>query len=77
MLSASMNASANDEASYGNIARFCGAGNHVDLRGLLDGAEGIRTAMLSMMRLGDCGRLETGWMQASPSEFVTAISRTT
>ena len=35
------------------------------------GVQGFRTAMLSMMRLGDCGCLETGWMQASPSAVVS------
>jgi hypothetical protein len=30
-------------ASRGNVALFCGPGNHVDLRGLLGGAVGIRT----------------------------------
>ena len=33
-------------ASPGNIGLFCGLGNHVGLRGLLGGAEGIRTADL-------------------------------
>jgi hypothetical protein len=31
-------------ASRGNVVLFCGLGNHVDLRGLPGGAEGIRTA---------------------------------
>ena len=31
------------EASYGNVALSCAVGNHVDLRGLPGGAEGIRT----------------------------------
>jgi hypothetical protein len=43
---------------------FRGLGNHVDLRGLLGGAEGIRTAMLLVMRLGDRERSGTGWMRA-------------
>ena len=30
-------------ASYGNVVLPCGVGNHVDLRGLPGGAEGIRT----------------------------------
>jgi hypothetical protein len=30
-------------ASRGNVVLFCGLGNHVDLRGLRGGAEGIRT----------------------------------
>jgi hypothetical protein len=30
-------------ASSGNVVLFCGGGNHVDLRGLPGGAEGIRT----------------------------------
>jgi hypothetical protein len=30
-------------ASRGNVVLFCGLGNHVDLRGVLGGAEGIRT----------------------------------
>jgi hypothetical protein len=30
-------------ASRGNVVLFYGLGNHVDLRGLLGGAEGIRT----------------------------------
>jgi hypothetical protein len=32
-----------DAASLGNVALFSGLGNHVGLRGLLGGAEGIRT----------------------------------
>ena len=39
------------EASYGNVVLSCGVGNHVDLRGLPGGAEGIRTASLSLMCL--------------------------
>jgi hypothetical protein len=31
------------EASYGNVVLSCGVGNHVDLRGLPGGAEGIQT----------------------------------
>jgi hypothetical protein len=34
------------EASYGNVVLSCGVGNHVDLLGLLGGAEGIRTSDL-------------------------------
>jgi len=30
-------------AGYGDVVLFCGLGNHVDLRGLRGGAEGIRT----------------------------------
>jgi hypothetical protein len=33
-------------ASRGNVVLFCGLGNHVDLRGLRGGAEGIRTSDL-------------------------------
>jgi hypothetical protein len=33
--------------SRGNVVLFCGLGNHADLRGLLGGAEGIRTSDLS------------------------------
>jgi hypothetical protein len=33
-------------ASRGNVLLFCGLGNHVDLRGLLGGAERIRTSDL-------------------------------
>jgi hypothetical protein len=33
----------NAAASRGNVVPFCGLGNHVDLRGLLGGAEGNRT----------------------------------
>jgi hypothetical protein len=33
-------------ASRGNVVLFCGLGNHVDLRGLPGGAEGIRTSDL-------------------------------
>jgi hypothetical protein len=32
-----------DATSLGNTVLFCDGGNHVDLRGLLGGAEGIRT----------------------------------
>jgi hypothetical protein len=32
------------EASYGNVVLSCGVGNHVDLRGLPGGAQGIRTS---------------------------------
>ena len=31
------------EATYGNVVLSCAVGNHVDLRGLPGGAEGIRT----------------------------------
>jgi hypothetical protein len=34
------------EASYGDVVLFCGEGNHVNLRGLTGGAEGIRTSDL-------------------------------
>ena len=34
------------EASYGNVVLSCAVGNHVDLRGLPGGAEGIRTSDL-------------------------------
>jgi hypothetical protein len=37
-------------ASRGNVVLFYGPGNHVDLRELLGGAEGIRTVSLSLMR---------------------------
>ena len=33
------------EVSYGNVALSRGVGNHVDLRGLPGGAEGIQTAI--------------------------------
>jgi hypothetical protein len=33
-------------SSRGNVVLFCGLGNHVDLRGLPGGAEGIRTSDL-------------------------------
>jgi hypothetical protein len=48
----------------GNIALFCGRGNQVNLRRLPDGAEGIRTAMFWVMRLGDRERSGTGLMRA-------------
>src|SRR5580658_7234955 len=47
-------------ASCGNVVLFCGGGNHARTRGLPGGAEGIQTAMLSVMRSGDRGRSGTG-----------------
>jgi class 3 adenylate cyclase len=54
-------------ASRGNVVLFCGLGNHVGLRGLPGGAEGIQTAILLAMPSGKHhGSTESGPSSKAP-----------
>jgi hypothetical protein len=66
--------------SRGNVLLFCGGGNHVNLRGLLGGGEGIRTGDLrdvASARLTEC-RFRRQWrdspIQVEPTKWARRSS---